>query len=65
MGAFKGAVKVGTHAIETDIHLSKDDVVVLSHVGDDTSNQGLTVADGRTGRHVKTMLWQRPKSARL
>ncbi|MCJ1301886.1 hypothetical protein MMC08_004687 [Hypocenomyce scalaris] len=31
MGAFKGAVKVGTHAIETDIHLSKDDVVVLSH----------------------------------
>lgn len=33
MGAFKGAVKVGAHAIETDIHLSKDGVVVLSHVG--------------------------------
>ena len=65
MGAFKGAVKVGTHAIETDIHLSKDDVVVLSHVGDDTSRQGLTVADGRTGRYVKTMFWQRSKSARL
>jgi glycerophosphoryl diester phosphodiesterase len=32
MAAFKGAVKVGTHAIETDIHLTKDDVVVLSHV---------------------------------
>ncbi|SLM35123.1 glycerophosphoryl diester phosphodiesterase protein [Lasallia pustulata] len=31
MGAFKGAVKAGTHAIETDIHLSKDGVVVLSH----------------------------------
>lgn len=30
--AFEGAVEVGTHAIETDIHLSKDDVVVLSHV---------------------------------
>ena len=32
MGAFKGAVKVGAHALETDIHLSKDHVVVLSHV---------------------------------
>ncbi|KAL9632586.1 MAG: hypothetical protein Q9164_005227, partial [Protoblastenia rupestris] len=31
MGAFKGAVEVGTNAIETDIHLTKDDVVVLSH----------------------------------
>jgi len=31
MGAFKGAVKVGAHAIETDIHLTKDGVVVLSH----------------------------------
>ena len=34
MGAFKGAAEVGTHAIETDIHLTKDDVVVLSHDGD-------------------------------
>lgn len=33
LSAFKGAVQVGTHAIETDIHLSKDHVVVLSHVG--------------------------------
>jgi glycerophosphoryl diester phosphodiesterase len=33
MGAFKGAVEVGAEAIETDIHLTKDDVVVLSHVG--------------------------------
>ncbi|RVX68045.1 hypothetical protein B0A52_08456 [Exophiala mesophila] len=32
--AFRGAVDVGAHAIETDIHLSKDDVVVLSHDGD-------------------------------
>lgn len=32
MGAFEGAVKVGAHAIETDLHLSKDSVVVLSHV---------------------------------
>jgi len=31
MGAFRGAVDVGAHAIETDLHLSKDGVVVLSH----------------------------------
>ncbi|KAF2729380.1 tubulin-domain-containing protein [Polyplosphaeria fusca] len=31
MGAFKGAVNVGAEAIETDIHLTKDHVVVLSH----------------------------------
>jgi len=31
MGAFKGAAEVGAHAIETDLHLSKDGVVVLSH----------------------------------
>lgn len=32
MGAFRGAVEVGAHAIETDVHLTKDGVVVLSHV---------------------------------
>lgn len=31
MGAFAGAVDVGAHAIETDVHITKDDVVVLSH----------------------------------
>ena len=32
MSSFRGAVEVGAHAIETDIHLSKDGIVVLSHV---------------------------------
>jgi glycerophosphoryl diester phosphodiesterase len=32
MGAFEGAVKVGAHAIETDLHITSDGVVVLSHV---------------------------------
>ncbi|TPX26836.1 hypothetical protein DIZ76_012299 [Coccidioides immitis] len=31
MSAFMHAVEVGAHAIETDIHLSRDGVVVLSH----------------------------------
>jgi len=31
MAAFRGALEVGSHAIETDIHMSKDGVVVLSH----------------------------------
>lgn len=32
MGAFRGAVEVGAEGLETDIHLSKDGVVMLSHV---------------------------------
>lgn len=32
MSAFKGAVSAGAHAIETDLQLSRDGVVVLSHV---------------------------------
>lgn len=32
MGAFRGAVEAGSHAIETDLHLSRDGVVVISHV---------------------------------
>lgn len=32
MGAFRGAVAVGADGLETDIHLSKDGKVVLSHV---------------------------------
>ncbi|KAL8766102.1 MAG: hypothetical protein Q9209_007000 [Squamulea sp. 1 TL-2023] len=31
MAAFRGAVEAGVHAIETDVHLTKDAVVVLSH----------------------------------
>ena len=31
MGAFRGAVEIGADAVETDIHLTKDGVVVLSH----------------------------------
>lgn len=31
MGAFDGAVKIGAQAIETDVHITKDNVVVLSH----------------------------------
>ena len=31
LASFKGAVKAGAHALETDVHITKDDVVVLSH----------------------------------
>ena len=30
--AFEDAVEAGAHALETDLHLTKDGVVVLSHV---------------------------------
>lgn len=49
MRAFEGAIEVGAHAIETDIHLSKDNVVVLSHVRINSStheNDELTSALG-------------------
>lgn len=32
LAGFKAAVDIGAHALETDLHLSKDKVVVLSHV---------------------------------
>jgi phosphatidylglycerol phospholipase C len=32
--AFSAAVEIGAHAVETDIHLSRDKVVILSHVSD-------------------------------
>ena len=33
MAAFRAAAAAGAHAIETDLHLSRDGVVVLCHVG--------------------------------
>ena len=32
MAAFRAAVEAGVHCIETDVHVTRDDVVVLSHV---------------------------------
>ena len=32
MAAFHGAAAAGAHAVETDVHLTSDGVVVLSHV---------------------------------
>ncbi|EMR89152.1 putative glycerophosphoryl diester phosphodiesterase protein [Botrytis cinerea BcDW1] len=31
MGAFRGAVEIGAHAIETDLHITRDGVLVISH----------------------------------
>ena len=54
MGAFKGAVEVGAHAIELDLHLSKDGVVVISHVG---SSHRIGVADAKyTGHQPQALL---------
>jgi len=53
MAAFKGAVKVGAHAIETDIHLTKDGVVVLSHVSADTDP--LYVVTSAVLTHLRTL----------
>lgn len=44
MGAFVGAVDIGAHAIETDIHLSKDGIVVISHVRESRTTTATTFA---------------------
>jgi phosphatidylglycerol phospholipase C len=38
MKAFTSALQVGAHAIETDLHLTKDGVVVLSHVREECNS---------------------------
>ena len=60
MGAFVGAVEAGADAIETDIHLSKDGVVVISHVcsSDGTLNDGRRADSVVLGRYTAKMLWK-------
>lgn len=49
MGAFRGAVEVGAEGLETDLHLTKDGVVVLSHVSiQDCSNASMRLTSYRT-----------------
>ncbi len=71
MGAFRGAVDIGAHAIETDVHLSADGVVVLSHVslghGMACMDRELHGADWapRAGSFVEALLRRRPEDQRL
>ena len=58
MGAFKGAVDVGAHAIETDLHLSMDGVVVISHVRSCYCNHSRSDAHMVAGCDPQAMLWQ-------
>ena len=43
MASMQGAVEIGAHALETDIHLTSDDVVVLSHVSIDQARVFISV----------------------
>jgi glycerophosphoryl diester phosphodiesterase len=72
MGAFTEAVRVGAHAIETDIRLSKDGVVVLSHVGGFCFTlirwQAAGVADDATshlGCDAEAVFWSGGKGIRF
>ena len=66
MGAFKGAVEVGAEAIETDIHLSKDGVVVLSHVCHPLRSPSSCDSNGQLlGPRPKKVLWERREADRL
>ncbi len=61
MRSFKGAVEVGAHAIETDLHISRDSVVVLSHVRPLWKYPNLmsleTFAHDYLGRQSEALLW--------
>jgi glycerophosphoryl diester phosphodiesterase len=62
MSAFKGAVDVGAHAIETDLHLTKDGVVVLSHVRVLTfkrNGHGPGQSLFNIGCYAQTLFWKR------
>lgn len=61
MGAFKGAVDIGAHAIETDVHLSKDGVVVISHVRCSQCLQSRSSAH-IIGCHPQTLFWGKQKN---
>lgn len=65
LAAFRGAVDVGAHAIETDLHLSKDGVVVLSHVREPERTDPCLILDHsllclshRPGCYAETLLWR-------
>jgi hypothetical protein len=43
-----GAIRAGAHALELDLHISRDGIVVLSHVGAHTPRSRTTLIDPRT-----------------
>lgn len=47
MAAFVAAVEIGAHAIETDLHMSRDGVVVLSHVSRARNSEFLIMNSSR------------------
>jgi glycerophosphoryl diester phosphodiesterase len=69
MAAFRGAVEVGATALEADIHLSKDGVVVFSHVRDaeprEVRPHNRPATDSPIGRHSETLLWPESKDFRM
>lgn len=68
MAAFRGAVEAGAHAIETDLHLSKDGVVVLAHVRNRPTQFcpfSPTILTFPSGPLLKTHLWHQQKGRRL
>ena len=67
MSAFVGAVAARAHAIETDVHLSKDNVVVLSHVGGQISliDEVPQLLTPTPGRYAQTMFRKAREDHRL
>ena len=57
LAAFRGAVDAGVHALETDVHVTKDEVVVLSHDADMKRCFGVE-------KKIKDMSWEEVKECK-
>jgi hypothetical protein len=61
--AIEKGIEVGAHAIEIDLHISRDGVVVLSHVSPYPCIPGLR--SFIQGPKPRTMLWRQKERRRL
>lgn len=61
--AIEKGIEVGAHAIEIDLHISRDGVVVLSHVGAHPFLPDL--CSPTQGPKPRTMLWREKERWRL
>lgn len=64
LAAVQGAVQAGTHALELDLHLSRDGVLVLSHVSTNPRKRTSTCifsTNSIPGPNATAMLWNQEK----
>lgn len=63
--AIDGAIRAGTHALELDLHLSRDGVVVLSHVSEAVAVLAVNNCSFSAGCNSAAMLRRQEEGHRL